>query len=86
MGGRDVQYHLDPEQRRRVEQVARERGIACPRCGSATDLSSGRMVLGELGPGNVEVELWCNKHPGEAMQALTLSPGEAGQIGIVLYP
>jgi hypothetical protein len=79
-----VQQRLDRNQRRCVEQVARQKETTCDTCGS-TDLSSGSMALGTLGALNVEVLLSCNNeraHPEGATQTLELSGNEARRCGI----
>ena len=78
---------LNPQQQRCVEWLAREKGIACTKCGSTDDLSSGRIALGYLGTTDVEVDLRCNNvaaHPEGASQILTLSDPEARECGIRL--
>lgn len=78
---------LDGEQRQRVEQLARDRGMTCKRCGSP-ELESGDIAQAYVG--RFGVDLWCSNrgdedvHPGtfNSMQKINLSRDEARWVGL----
>lgn len=82
-----MQY-LDGDQRARIEQLAKDRGMACQRCGSP-DLDSNDVAQTYIG-GNFGVEMWCSNrddqdaHPGGVMirQPLKLNPDDARRVGL----
>jgi hypothetical protein len=79
--------YLSSSQRRRVEALARGKGVRCERCGSEV-LSSDNTAHVYLG-GNAGVDLWCKNegaHPEGARQPLNLSLGEAQWVGIDMEP
>ncbi len=76
---------LDGGQQRRIEELARARGVTCTGCGSG-DLSSGEEAHRTLNHG-ARVELQCTNeaaHPGGAgsVQGFAISPEEAQRIGL----
>ena len=79
---------LNSEQRKAIEQLAREKGITCEYCGASELRSEGNAhpyIDGKFG-----IDLWCTNaagHPAndprlEARQAFILSSEEARSVGI----
>jgi hypothetical protein len=73
---------LDSRQRRRIEELARTKGVTCPRCGSAR-LSSGDIARTHAG--HVGIWLWCRNEDTHLersgrKQYFKFSLGEAGSI------
>jgi len=71
---------LSEEQRGRVEELAREKGITCRSCG-AEILESGERTRPLIG-GTLGVDLLCPNHVLDGRRELPLSDGDLRRVGL----
>jgi hypothetical protein len=79
---------LNSEQRKAIEQLARDKGITCQYCGSSKLRSEGNAH--PYIDSNFGIDLWCTNaagHPAHdprigARHSIILSPEEARSVGI----
>lgn len=78
---------LGPDQRRRVEDLARGKGVGCGLCGGS-DLRCGGDAASYIG-GGYSVQLWCTNTRAEAhaggiglVQDHSLTSDEARRVGL----
>ena len=69
-------------QDRRLRRVAREKGLACPDCGSSVPVPKEGGELKDLPDGGAEVPMRCEACEGTSEMALVLSPEEAEALGL----
>ena len=73
---------LTESQDRRLRRVAREKGLACPDCGSSEPVPKEGGQLKDLPDGGLEVPMRCEACEGASEMALILSPEEAQALGL----
>jgi DNA-directed RNA polymerase subunit RPC12/RpoP len=71
---------LSNRQKRRAERIAREKGLACPDCGSSEPVPEGE-ALSRAG-GGAEISMRCPDCESASEVALVLSPEEAEALGL----
>ena len=71
---------LSDRQKRRAERIAREKGLACPNCGSSEPVPEGE-ALTHPG-GGTEIAMRCLNCESASEVTLVLSPEEARALGL----
>ena len=72
---------LSDQQKRRATQLAREKGLTCPDCGSSESVPIEDEVLAHP-DGGAEVLMRCEECESASEMALVLSPEEAKALGL----
>ena len=73
---------LTESQDTQLRRVAREKGFACPDCGSSEPVPKEGGELKDLPGGGAEVPMRCEACEGSSEMALVLSPEEAQALGL----
>ena len=71
---------LSDQQNRCAAQIAREKGLTCPECGSSEPVPEYE-VRAHPG-GGADIAMWCVNCERASEVALVLSPGEAKALGL----
>jgi hypothetical protein len=66
---------------RRLARIAREKGLACPDCGSSDPVPT-EGGIGARPDGGAHVRMRCEACEGASVMALVLSPEEAESLGL----
>ena len=69
-------------QNRRLRRVAREKGLACPDCGSSEPVLKKEDEIRDHPDGGAEVPMRCEACEGDSEMAVVLSPEEAAALGL----
>jgi hypothetical protein len=78
----DRKESLTDPQNHRLARIAREKGLACPDCGSSEPVPEEGGDLKDLSDGGLEVPMRCEACEGASERALVLSPEEAEALGL----
>ena len=66
---------------RRLRRIAREKGLACPECGSSEPVPKKEDEIRDHPDGGAGVPMHCEACEGTSEMALVLSPEEAQALG-----
>jgi hypothetical protein len=70
---------LSDQQKRRAAEIAREKGLSCPDCGSSEPVPADEA---RAHPGGADIAMRCVNCESASEMALVLSPEEAKALGL----
>ena len=73
---------LTDSQDRRLKRIAREKGLACPNCGSSGPVPKKEGEIRDRPDSGAEAPMRCEACEGTSEMTLVLSPEEAGALGL----
>jgi len=73
---------LTDSQDRRLRRIVREKGLACPDCGSSKPVPRKEGEIRDYADGGAEVPMRCEACEGGSEMAVVLSPEEAEALGL----